>query len=123
MDEYMTQKCELLKDFGINNENALRLHFRREIMGITDDTKKEMKIERLCHDIIKNYLHGDKTYCIKNKRANEYLERVKAKYEKADAVYEDAIIEIVGQEGLMELRKNHLIETCGLIEGRKLYAI
>jgi hypothetical protein len=55
--------------------------------------------------------------------ANEYMRQLKTAFPKADAIYEDAIIEICGEEGLMTLRESRLIEGCGIIEGRKLYAI
>lgn len=42
---------------------------------------------------------------------------------KADAVYEDAIVDIVGVKGLQLLREFKLIESCGIINGRKLYAL
>lgn len=57
------------------------------------------------------------------KKANEYLQLLKTTYPKADAIYEDAIIEICGEEGLMTLRESHLIELCGVLESRRLYAI
>ena len=41
---------------------------------------------------------------------------------KVDAVYQDAIIDLVGEKGLTLLRKYHLIETCAVFNGRKLYA-
>lgn len=56
-------------------------------------------------------------------KANEYMSQLKAAFPKADAIYEDAIIEICGEEGLMTLRESRLIEGCGIINGRKLYAI
>lgn len=42
---------------------------------------------------------------------------------KAEAIYEDAIISLVGEVGLSLLREFNLIESCGIIEGKKLYAI
>ena len=42
---------------------------------------------------------------------------------KADAVYEDTIVDIVGTKGLQLLREFKLIESCGIINGRKLYAL
>ncbi len=39
------------------------------------------------------------------------------------AVYEDAIIDIIGKRGLSLLRKHQLIESCGIINQRKLYAL
>ena len=41
---------------------------------------------------------------------------------KVETVYEDVIISIVGYSGLLLLRKYHLIETCAVLNGRKLYA-
>lgn len=44
-------------------------------------------------------------------------------HHKAEAIYEDAIIDLVGVHGLDLLREFHLIEGCGVIEDRKLYAV
>ena len=57
------------------------------------------------------------------KKAKEIYATVRETYPKADAVYEDAIIVLVGYEGLLTLREMHLIETCAVLEGRKLYAL
>lgn len=40
-----------------------------------------------------------------------------------DAVYEDYLEELVGYDGLYILRKNELIESCAVINGRRLYAL
>ena len=40
-----------------------------------------------------------------------------------DAIYENYILELVGVEGLEILRRNRLIETCGVINGRQLYVL
>ena len=40
-----------------------------------------------------------------------------------DAIYEDYIIYLVGYEGLYVLRENRLVESCGVVNGRKLYAL
>lgn len=42
---------------------------------------------------------------------------------KVDAVYEDKIIDLVGERGLNLIREFHLMEPCGSIDGRKLYAL
>ena len=44
-------------------------------------------------------------------------------YPQADAIYEDAIIELVGEAGLKALREMQMVENCGSIYGRKLYAL
>lgn len=56
-------------------------------------------------------------------KANEYMRQLKAAFQKADAIYEDTIIDICGSEGLLSLRESRLIELCGVLEGRRLYAI
>ena len=40
-----------------------------------------------------------------------------------DAVYEDYIISLVGLYGLLLLKGNRLLETCGVVNGRQLYAL
>lgn len=42
---------------------------------------------------------------------------------KGSAVYEDTIIELCGYTALMAMKEWHLIEGCGNIDGRKLYAV
>lgn len=59
----------------------------------------------------------------KMKKANEYLRQLKTEYPQAEAIYEDAIIRICGMDGLMTLREMRLIELCGIINGRQLYAV
>lgn len=60
---------------------------------------------------------------VKTQKANEYLRQIKAAYPQAEAIYEDAIIRICGVDGLMALREMRLIELCGILEGRRLYAV
>ena len=40
-----------------------------------------------------------------------------------EAAYEDYIIHLIGIAGLTELRGNHLLETCGIVNGRQLYTL
>lgn len=42
---------------------------------------------------------------------------------KVDAVYEDKILDLVGQHGLSLIREFKLMEPCGSINGRKLYTL
>ena len=48
---------------------------------------------------------------------------VKNECDGLDAVYEDYIISLVGLYGLLVLKCNKLLESCGVINGRQLYAI
>lgn len=56
-------------------------------------------------------------------QTKEVYRDLKGMFPKADAIYEDKIIETVGEEALYNLRKYHLIETCANFNNRKLYAI
>lgn len=40
-----------------------------------------------------------------------------------DAIYEDYIIHLVGILGLNLLREHRLVESCGMVNGRTLYAL
>ena len=56
-------------------------------------------------------------------KANKYYKLLRAHYPKADALYEDTIIQLVGTDGLQILRAAHKIESCAVFYGRKLYAL
>lgn len=61
---------------------------------------------------------------IKNEvQTREILRDLKGMFPTMETLYEDVIVSSVGEEGLYNLRKWHLVETCGMFEGRKLYAI
>ena len=60
---------------------------------------------------------------MKLSQAEEVLRVLKGMYPNCDTLYEDMIISEVGIKGLYMLRMNHLIETCGTFNSRKLYAI
>lgn len=53
----------------------------------------------------------------------EIYEIIKNDTEGFDAVYEDYIVKIVGLRGLIALLENRLLESCGVVNGRQLYAI
>ena len=40
-----------------------------------------------------------------------------------DAIYEEYIINLIGTTGLMALHSNSYLETCGVVNGRQLYAL
>ena len=76
----------------------------------------------ICDD--KGMIHTHNKF--KGDRANtsDYLYKiVKEETEGLDAVYEDYIMNLVGEDGLLILRMNRLIEFCGSINGRKLYTL
>lgn len=66
-----------------------------------------------------NYVSNNPDY----NKAKEIYGELREEFEKADALYEDTIITHCGREGLELLREYHFIETCAVLEGRKLYAL
>lgn len=46
-----------------------------------------------------------------------------AEFQGVDALYDDYIMHMIGIVGLNALRDNHLIESCGVINGRRLYTL
>ena len=40
-----------------------------------------------------------------------------------DAIYEDALIHLVGVRGVEALKENKLLESCGVVNGRQLYKL
>ena len=56
-------------------------------------------------------------------KAEALYKQLMIAYPKTDAIYEDSIVELIGHDGLMLLREMHMIETCAVLEGRKLYAV
>jgi hypothetical protein len=51
-----------------------------------------------------------------------YLQ-LKRETEGLDAIYEDYIIRLLGEDGFMLLRKHKHLITCGTINGRTLYTL
>lgn len=40
-----------------------------------------------------------------------------------EAIYEDALIHLVGVRGVKSLKENKLLESCGVVNGRQLYKL
>lgn len=40
-----------------------------------------------------------------------------------DVIYEDHVMDLIGVEGLWILRRNGVLESCGSINGRRLYTV
>ena len=66
-----------------------------------------------------NYVSDNPDY----NKAKEIYSGLRDEFEKADALYEDTIVTHCGRDGLQLLREYHFIETCAVLNGRKLYAL
>lgn len=120
---YIKEKCELLRDLGIDDAKTLTTYLSEEIANDPNDSARTNHIDRLCRVIIDKYFEGDKTFCNIGNKAEYYHRIIKRNYPNAETLYEDVILNLVGPIGLTELRKAHRIETCAMFNGRKLYAI
>ena len=54
---------------------------------------------------------------------NDIYDLIKEEFEGFDAIYEDAIIELIGTYGLGKLIEHKLVESCGVINERRLFTI
>ena len=124
IQDYITEKCKILESFGITNAVLLEEIFKAKIKGLTDESKMEIRIDQISHDIIKRFLcDGDRTYVLTKESVNDVYKALKAKSNNSETLYEDAIVDFIGKSGFDLLKKRHLIELCASFNGRKLYAI
>lgn len=54
--------------------------------------------------------------------AEDYLEKLTKEMPNVEAIYEDKIIELIGEEGFRLLCSQGKLELCGCNYGRRLYA-
>ena len=48
---------------------------------------------------------------------------VMEEFSDLDAIYEDALIHLVGVRGVEALKENKLLKSCGVVNGRQLYTL
>lgn len=107
-------KKEVFRGYGIHWDYSITDKFLYECAK-RPDTDPSMILDCITHDLIVKK--------IEHKPVSYYINLLRKHYPRADAIYEDAIIDICGQDGFETLRENRRIEPCGVIYGRKLYAI
>ena len=84
-----------MTDQIIENNN---IYIKEESIKMTDQTKE--------------FSYTDAVY-----------ELVKDECKDLDSIYEDYIVKLVGQCGLAALKRANLIESCGVLNCRKLYVL
>ena len=97
----------------------LRFHrdMLTDIYDVTVDPLLRMEIKTEIRTTIKTLKELDDKYL------NLLVTEIKNTYPQADAVYEDKIVEIVGDGNLVRLMSKGKIQLCACINGRRLYAI
>lgn len=61
--QYISRKATVLKDFGLSNKDKVKAHLNRAIIGIDDPNKREIRIDRVAHDMIMQFLDGSREFC------------------------------------------------------------
>lgn len=59
---YLDIKVEMLKDFCLNDSEAIKAYLEKHTEGMPEGEKKEITLNRLCRDLIMAYYNGDRTY-------------------------------------------------------------
>lgn len=94
----------------------------------TEWNKEQICISQACDPIQEMVFiisSSEEVYSIKEyikEQIKEYLLEDEI-FRSGVAIYEDAFIKRLGQDGFNVLRKLNLIENCGIKGGRRLYAI
>lgn len=107
-------KKEVFRGYCIPWDSSITNKFLHECAK-RPNANPEVILDILTHDIIVKKIEA--------KPVSYYIKILRKHYPRADAIYEDAIIDICGHDGFETLRKSKCIEPCGIIYGRKLYAI
>lgn len=123
--DYLEYKTEVLYQLGLSDMEGVREYLKGKCANAPTELKKRIQIDNAARKIMMDYYDGDRTYCKtrKAKTGSYYHRIIKRAYPKMETLYEDIIISAVGKEGFDTMRREHLIETCGMFDGRKLYAI
>lgn len=121
--QYIEYKTKVLYQLGLTDHIEVKAHLARKSENATTDLKKRIQIDNAARTMLNDFYDGDKSFVKEKRKAKQYLDILKNRFPNAETLYEDTIIRNIGRCGLQALREEHLIESCALLEGRKLYAI
>ena len=107
-------KKEVFDGYHIPWDHSIERKFLNECAK-RPNSDPEVILDILTHDIIVTK--------IERKPAIYYYKLLRKHYPRADTLYEDVIVEICGQDGFETLKNHGFIEFCGILYGRRLYAI
>ena len=110
--DHLKEKIKILNQCGLTNTEA-----------VTETLSNAKDIDDTASKMLDAFYNGDKTFVTHEASPEFYLAFLKAKFPKAETLYEDTIVSIIGHNGLMALRESKSIETCAMFNGRKLYAL
>lgn len=113
-EEHYSEYEDIAEFYTDPAPNVWRFDIPNELGGVS--------FTLICDD--EGVIHtNDKFKEYRESTSDYFYNVVKEETEGLDAVYEDYILNLVGEDGLFILEFNRLIESCGSINGRKLYTL
>lgn len=99
----------------VNTRKLTELRSHLDILSSSDESIPAVAIETKA--IMKSIRE------VKAKLLDCYMDELHSMFPKADAIYEDKIISLLGEAAFTLLQAKGKIELCACINGRRLYAI
>ena len=121
--DYLEYKTEILFQLGLTNKAKVQSYLEEKCANAATEIKKRIQIDNASRKLVDEFFDGSKEFVEGVELAEYYHRIIKRNYPRVETLYEDVIINLVGINGLNALRNAHLIETCAMFNGRKLYAI
>lgn len=121
--DYLDYKAKVLYQLGLTDFDEVKAYLEEKCANATTETKKRIQIDNAARKIMMEYYEGDRSFVASKDRAVYCYSQLRQKYPKMETLYEDVIIRTIGKSGLNILREAHMIETCAMNNGRKLYAL
>lgn len=60
--EYIKEKLRVLKDFGLTDKAAIKDYLEEKLEELPDNSKRNIRIDNICRQLITNFLDGDHTF-------------------------------------------------------------
>ena len=60
--DLIEEKTTILSELGMTDKEAVKAYLIMETVDIADPLKREMKLDRVAHTMIKNFFDGDKQF-------------------------------------------------------------
>ena len=115
----LTEKLSISRSLVSGWENNLKNIPKKRIKQLAEllNVSEEFIVTDFSKGELKSMLH------LKCPSNEEILEVIKKEFPKADAVYEEKLISLIGNGAFKRLKDEGYIKLCGEIGGKKLYAI
>ena len=120
---YLDYKAKLLYQIGLTDIDGVKEYLASKCANAPTESKKRIQIDNAARQIMMEYYDGDRSFIFTRGKAYQCYRELKKQYPHAETLYEEHIVNVVGNHGLHLLKKANLIEACALFGEHKLYAI